>query len=951
MSTQAFLSAVLPKQGHYYLVVFSGDKHKHIPFSNIDQLAATAKEVADTGYDTYFAVAAFKAPNVVENGRVRFRVKTNVRALQSVVFDIDVAANDPKKYASKQEALEATIKFFKALGWPAPYVVDSGNGLHLYVPLTEEVSPDTYQELMRKLKAVASHLNYMLDAACTDVTRILRVVGTYNYKDARNPKPVRLLKQASKRVSVADLQASLDNYIIEHGLTDAIPARKTVAVPEYLRCGRNLYRDIDTPLDLLSIQKQCGVISNFVDLGGHVPYKYWLHVLQVVRHCDDGRHAAHVLSAPSSKYDKHATDYILDALEQKDIPPTLCDTFATLDDTSAICKVCPHRGRISTPAVLGRNTQAIREARRKEEAAMVIATGEMPPPPYPFEIDDKEGIIRSVKDKNGNIRRVVVYPYQITPVRRIFSERAKEEIIVWRITNPSDGTRDISVEASKFYDRRACIVDFAKEGVYVSLQHVDDLRDYLISYAHAVQQHYSRAHMVARVGWREEFEQFAYGDLLYNIDGTTTPCLMDMSARVHEALVTSGTLEGWRKIIEFYEHPEFASHQFALGTAFGSVLMPFTGLSGGIINIVGQSGEGKSTIQKIINSVWGHPLHLMLPAEGSASTYNAKISFINQMNNLPICAEEITNASAEDVGMLAYAITQGSEKWRADKNGQVRESLGGWCTTMLSSANTSLYEKLYNSGGAFAKALRILEYRLPHVRKHNVVEFRTGVDIALINHYGHAGRVYLQYIMPRMDEIKSHLATILDNLDTRHQFKPEERVWSAIIATNLLGLHLAKKCGLHNFDMRAIDAFVDNLVVQLRESIADMAMSPIDMLTRFIHENVGGLLLVEQQAGGKLFIIHTPRNQLIARYDVSMRKLYVTHASLRQWCQESNIGYLDMLSQLKEDNVHVSHSRVRLSQGTDLPSVQPRCVAFDLSRVADEKIESIQSNIVALRRG
>ena len=950
MDTQDFLSTVLPEQGHYYMVVLAGDRHKHVAFSDTTKLAVTAKQVASAGYNVYFAVAAFKEPKVVEDGRVRFRVKTNVRVLRSVIFDIDVDAHDAKKYVSKRDALEATIQFFKTLGWPAPLVVDSGNGLHLYIPLTEEVSAESYQLLMHKLKAVANHLHYKLDAACTDVTRVLRVAGTYNYKDPANPKPVRVLKPASRRVAFADLQASLDDYILEHGLVDAIPTRKVVTVPAYLKCGRNLYRDIDTPTDLLRIQQQCGVMQHFVERGGHVSYKYWLHVLQVVRHCDDGRQAAHVISSPSDKYDKHTTDYILDTLEQKDIPPTLCDTFATLDDTSEICKACVHRGHIRTPAVLGRDMKAVREARREEEAALVVATGEMPPPPFPFEVSEREGVVKLVKDRDGDVRRVVIYPYPIFPIKRIFSERTQEEVIVWRITNPSDGAREVSIEASKFYDKRACIVDLAKEGVYVSLQHVDALRGYMISYAHAVQQHYSRALMVARVGWRDDFARFAYGDQLFDTDGTTKPCLMDMSARVHEALVTSGTLEGWRNIVRFYAHPEFASHQFALGAAFGSVLMPFTGLSGGIINIVGQSGEGKSTIQKIVNSVWGHPLQLMLPAEGSASTYNAKISFINQMNNLPICAEEITNASADDVGMLAYAITQGSEKWRADKSGQVRESLGGWCTTMLSSANTSLYEKLYNSGGAFAKALRILEYRLPHVRKHNAVEFRIGVDVALMQHYGHAGRVYLRHILAHMDDIKARLAAVLERLDARYQFKPEERVWSAIIATNMLGLHLAKQCGLHDFDMRAINAFVDDLVVQLRESIKDMKLSPIDMLTRFIHENVSGLLLVEHQPGGKLFVIQAPKHQLTARYDVSFRKLYVSNTSLRRWCQQSGIGYLDMLSQLKDDSVQITHMRVRLSQGTDLPLIQPHCVVFDLANVADAKVDAIQSNIVALRR-
>ena len=952
MSISAFLSAVLPTEGFYCITFPAGEqrKHKHLVVKTIEEAAAKAKLISDSGYDAYFAIGALKQPRIIENcdgaQRVRIRVKENIRALRVVALDIDVdpKGESDKKYKTKEEAIAATIKFFKLIGWPAPLVVGSGNGLHLYVLLQSEVSPAQYQDLMRRFKAAAQCANYKFDSACTDVTRVLRVAGTYNYKQKDNPKPVKVLRWEEKRVDYQVLLQKLEDFLSKQNVK--VPT-VVHSVPDYLASfGNNLYGYVSAPLDYKRLIESCAVLRNFDEVGGHVSYQYWLHALQVIRHCEDGRGLAHAVSSRSSKYEKAATDKLLDNFEAKAIRPTLCATFAGLQETASFCELCPHRGKIRTPAVLGRDEALVKkekERAKKYDDLLTVENGDIPDPPKPFMLT-KDGIVKLSKSKEGEIERVVIYPYPVLPVRRVFSERTQAELLVWRTENPSDGQIEVTIDSADLYDKRLFATALAKLGIYVDLKYLDDLRSYMIGYAREMQRLYRRDLMVSRVGWRDDFGAFVHGTKLYKRDRVEN-CLTDMADRVRNALISKGSLDGWKKIISFYNDPQFAPHQFALGTAFGSVLMPFTGISGGIINLVGQSGEGKSTVQKIVNSVWGHPLQLMLPAEEKSSTYNAKVSFINQMNNLPICAEEITNASTEEVGLLAYSITQGSEKWRAGRDGMVKESLGGWCTTMLSSSNSSLYEKLNNASGAVAKALRIFEYRVPHVRIHDRATFREGVDLALLQHYGVAGDVYLRHLMSNLDRVKQLVIDTMAQIDTVFELRAEERVWSALIATNMVGLKLAKECGLIQFDLRQVWRFIDATIKQLRSTIEDLAPAPIDTLSRFVTEHIDQMLIVETQKNKSVFLIQKPRSQLALRYDVVSKRLAVSVASLQQWCRSVGIGFSELLVSLTQANVAVRKRRIYLSSGTDYPQTQVRCVEFDLSQISAERVVSIDSNI------
>ena len=105
------------------------------------------------------------------------------------------------KRRTQADAAVALKQFVRATGLPLPTIVNSGGGLHVYWPLTEDVPAQDWVEHARKLKALCRTHNLGADPAITaDAARILRVPGTQNYKE---PAPL------SVQIGHQGLQSSL----------------------------------------------------------------------------------------------------------------------------------------------------------------------------------------------------------------------------------------------------------------------------------------------------------------------------------------------------------------------------------------------------------------------------------------------------------------------------------------------------------------------------------------------------------------------------------------------------------------------------------------------------------------------------------------------------------------------------------------------------------------------
>jgi len=154
-------------------------KFSNHPVSSIDDAIVQAKAISEQGNDAYLALAEFKIPGS--------RKANDAAGACCFWMDIDCGedkAESGKGYLTKEEAKTALDEFCVAVGISQPgYIVDSGNGLHVYWMLDRHIESGVWKEHAVKLKELTHHLSFKADDSRTsDIASVLRIPGTKNHK-------------------------------------------------------------------------------------------------------------------------------------------------------------------------------------------------------------------------------------------------------------------------------------------------------------------------------------------------------------------------------------------------------------------------------------------------------------------------------------------------------------------------------------------------------------------------------------------------------------------------------------------------------------------------------------------------------------------------------------------------------------------------------------------------
>ena len=107
-------------------------------------------------------------------------------ALSLKTFWLDRDAHGPCQ--TPDDAFGAVYAFVAAAGLPNPdYMHMTGHGAHAFWVLPEPISKAEWQPVANDLQELAKRMNLGADPITADAARILRVPGTYNFRDPDNP--------------------------------------------------------------------------------------------------------------------------------------------------------------------------------------------------------------------------------------------------------------------------------------------------------------------------------------------------------------------------------------------------------------------------------------------------------------------------------------------------------------------------------------------------------------------------------------------------------------------------------------------------------------------------------------------------------------------------------------------------------------------------------------------
>lgn len=835
MKLVEFLEAVVPPgflvaarkiEGEGYVYFQHDVKESHQEFARALVAFATAKTPKGKRSDTYFALAAYKqgfhTKEVKGKEKMVVRVRENVDTLKALWFDIDFKDG----YSTPHEVGLALRQFCKASGIASPSILThSGNGVHAYWPLTEPVALDRWLGLANGLKEAAKQHGLHADLVCTgDPCRVLRPPGTVNWKDPDNPKRVKVLYSSDKLFyDVNHLENMLSPYLKS--------SSSTVSGTVYDEFTGGLGSGIkQNPAHFQEIIKHCAVSKHIATThGGEASEPEWMLTLQLLKHCEDGELWVHPVSDGHSGYTAEATNDKWQQRQENTAGPTLCTTFEGY--YPELCRKCPHKGFIKTPLQVGSGDT-------KELGGM----------PWGWRCKDGNTERLMVNSETGQREWIKFISHEFTNFR---TSRSRSSEQVEHLIDVPGVIMNLTIPGECLGNQFKLVEHMALYGVAFKGKEANAFRDLMTTWLKALQTAKHVAEVSEQLGWVIKDEKvigFSCGPTTFYADGRVRNDVR--SAKEFHAVAIHykpvGSLEKWKEVAAFLAQQDNPAFTALVASAFAAPIFKFTGVTGGILSIVSaESGVGKTSALKCSQAVWGSPTHGINAIDDTPKSVARKLGFLN---NLPAYWDELRGMSTiEDFLTLAFQVTQGKEKTRLDQTATLKE-IHTWETMLIVASNDSIFDAMGRfSEGSDAGIARTFEITVePFLSDSSRAEVAILFEHLHLN-YGHAGKVYAQYIATHADEVRARVQKLRIKLEKTQDERGAERFWFAIMASLVVGAQLAKELQLIDINVKTLMSYLLKTLTELRgRGVESMTASePGEILATYIQQHQDKVLIVD----------------------------------------------------------------------------------------------------------
>lgn len=926
MDALSFLRGALAEGNFYCLLALrDGGKEKEnrrqVFFSSREKLVDAAAIWDARGWDTFFALGSF-----AEAGS---RTAEEVQNVKAFFVDLDIG-DDPKKYVNVSEAIAGLRKFCKQLGLPKPTIVNSGYGVHVYWMLKEYVTKHDWSCAATQFKKVMAENGLLADPAVTaDCARVLRIPSTHNYK-RDTPKEVTVVTQGD--------WVDFDSFVEKLGL-DSIPVPTKVEQDATSAFLDALIRDRESSfkaiLDKTAEGRGCKQLEIIVTDQENTSEPMWRAGLSIAKFCADGKKAAKLISRRHPEYDEESTADKFDRIKG----PYLCSTFDS--NYEGVCTDCPNWGKVKSPISLGAKFREATTNIVHEPAVSLpnapITEYAIPTYPKPYFRGANGGIYVRSSNADGDVEEESIYHNDLYVVRRLHDE-TMGEVVVLRLHLPKDGVREFTIPLMAVTSKEEFRREMAKQGVAVTK--IDRLMQYTTTFVNELQENTMADKAHTQFGWTDKtFTKFIIGaqeigpngHLSFNPPSSQT-------AGLFPAFEPMGSLQGWKDTMQFYDRAGMELHQYVIGTAFGSVLMPLlkSNIKCAALHIHSkESGLGKTTALYAAASVWGNPEDLVLQEQ---DTYASKMNRGELYKNLPLYIDELTNSHGKELSDLAYQLTSGKQRARMQGSVNQERARGlSWCLSAVTNGNTSAIERISMFKSIpKAEAQRILE---ANVKKMHFAE-KSETDnfsASLTNNYGWAGVVFVQYVMDNVAEVSRLLQEMQVRIDKQTGLTAENRFWSIGAVTTIVALLIAKRLGLVSYDIRGVEQWINTVIMENKGKITDMSQSVDEILNSYIHENWGDFLRIKstqdlrsEASNGNGLDEHVipemmPNRVIRGRIEPDTKNVFLLPKLLKEWCAEQQLNYSSFIEDLKKLK-GAKATTARITKGTTVVLPPMRCL-------------------------
>lgn len=936
MDTKLFLESVLGSTGHYCVFGAKASEDKRVQkfYDSIDAVISAAENLDAEGFDTYFALGTFEEAGT--------RKAYNVLQLKSFFLDLD--CGEGKDYAAQSDALASLRDFCKKAKLPRPTLVNSGRGVHAYWPLTEAVARDDWTPVAEHLKQLCVEYQFVADPAVTaDSARVLRIPGTHNYKD-ETPSEVKLIGAPATPISFEEFKDFLGDNTFVPKHKSFIPSDMNAVMQALSGSYTSKFRTI---MIKTAEGKGCAQLAHAYADQENITEPQWRAALSIAAFCADRDKAIHKLSDKYSGYSYDATEDKVSRIKG----PYLCERFNEYRPN--VCTGCQHWGKIKSPINLGREVEEATEedniVMQKPADVPVEAPQQyvIPKFPAPYFRGKGGGIFKRMRGEDGDNVEVPIYHNDLYMVSVIEDSDAGISVVL-RLHLPHDGVKEFTVPLSAMTSKEELRKYMAFNGV--AIIKVDEIMAYLTQWFNELQAKTSANEARKQFGWTDKtMQSFVLGNMEIYADRVDVNPPSNATVGLFPMFKPSGTFEGWKETLNFYNRPGFEVHQFVVGLGFGSILMELLPINGAIFHVYSKdSGLGKTTAMYAAASIWGNPDLMVLQER---DTTNSKMNRAEVYKNLPVFCDEMTNTIPKELSDFAYQMPSGMQRNRMGAKANTERQRGEpWKLICATTGNTSMIERisLYKSLPK-AEAQRILEYRTSRVHFSSKEE----TDIfseKLKQHFGHAAVPYVQYVIRNLPAIRELVKTVQVRIDTAAGMSQENRFWSAIATLGTLGLMVAKKAGLIGYDIPPVSNWIVDLMKHNKDSVTELGGDVETILTDYMAENYNNILRIKSTDDARksptgLDHLITPdalpRSSLVARYEYDIKRLYLMPKPLKEWCGKQQINYSGFVDGLKAGRTNATHDKQRMGKGTNMNLPPVVVLVVDCSEFMNEETEQI----------
>ena len=930
MSNIDLLSTVLPSEGYYCVVGLKGGKPLQSFHETREQVDARIPELVEDGYDAYFALARFET--------TEGRTKDNVKVLRAFWLDIDCGekkaevnekTGKPDGYINQATAIYELVKFCETIGLPIPLLVNSGRGIHAYWPLDRDVTSSEWTPVSVRLRQLCNTHNLYADNNVFEPARILRVPGTFNFK-ADPPLPVEVISEEVESISYETFKDTLG--VSEEAFLE-LPKKELTALGKQLQ--DNLESSFSKIMRRSAEGNGCKQLLDCYVNKDTLSEPRWFNALAVAKFCRDADSAIQKLSSGHPDYDPSATAAKIQHIKG----PHTCEQFEK--NNPGGCEGCPFKDKVGSPISLGKElieapvteqNEYVVEVTEEQEEAPITTSYNIPKYPEPFVRGRNGGIYLIPKEEEAEPIRV--YDHDLYIVKRL-KDPVEGEVFQFRRHLPLDGVEDFVISNEKVVDKNALRNEIAKQGILCVGKQWDHLLHFITLMARELQYKQRLLHMRLQFGWADNDSKFIIGDREITKDGIfhspPSSVTRDLAAKMYK----QGTLDKWKEVFNLYGKPGHEPHAYATLAAFGAPLLKFTGQKGSVINVIHpKSGTGKTTILRMINSVYGTPDDLCAAQKDTA---NAKITHLGLLNNLPFTVDEITNTTPMDFSDLVYSMSQGRGKQRMNsQTNSLRSNNTSWQTISVASSNASFYEKL-----SIAKAspdgemMRLLEYKIGYTDVLDPAFAKEMFDFQLMDNFGHAGEKYITYLVNNLEHVKETVRTIQAKVDKELKLTQRERCWSANIAANITGGRIASQLGLLDWDMKAIYLWITSMVDEMRKEVVQPVEDVVAVIGDYVNRHINNILVVNDAVDLRTkkptLPKMEPKSSLLIRYEPDTKLMFIDSKAFRLDCVGRQVNYKDTMDELKRKKILVETTNKRMSKGMNIKTPAIRAICFDAS--------------------